>query len=173
MGPWCYLRTSALMVVLLCGAPSVASAPALQAEGSRLAPSLVLKDLEGRTHELSAYRGRVVLINFWATWCEPCRQEMPALQRLQEKLSGKPFAVLAVNVDEPESRVRHFLRETRLDLLVLLDQNKTATRAWDVRLLSVTYVVGTDGRVRYRVIGDTDWTHAALLKVISELLAGG
>ena len=148
-----------------------ASAPAVWDAGP--APSLALKDMEGRTHELTDYRGKVVLVNFWATWCEPCRQEMPSMQRLSEKLAGKPFVVLAVNVDEPESRVRNFLTQTRFDLRVLLDVNKSATRQWGARLLPATFIVGPDGRVRYRVLGDMDWSSTKAVSVISELLAGG
>jgi thiol-disulfide isomerase/thioredoxin len=132
-----------------------------------------LKDLEGRAHDLAAYRGKVVLVNFWATWCEPCRQEMPSIQRLSEKLAGKPFVVLAVNVDEPESRVRNFLNETRFDLPVLLDANKSVTRQWGARLLPVTFIVGPDGRVRYRLLGEMDWSSQTTVTLISALMAGG
>jgi thiol-disulfide isomerase/thioredoxin len=66
-------------------------------------PPLTLKDLEGKTHRLADYKGKVVLINFWATWCAPCVQEMPSIQRLKDKLAGRPFVVLAVNLDEPGS----------------------------------------------------------------------
>src|SRR5688572_27761277 len=85
---------------------SVQGASALAPGDGRAAPPLSLQDTEGRRHTLAGYRGNVVLINFWATWCEPCRREMPSIQRLKEKLSDKPFVVLAVNVDEPEARVR-------------------------------------------------------------------
>ena len=70
-------------------------------------PALRLQDLEGKVHALENYRGKVVLINFWATWCEPCRDEMPSIERLRALLAGRPFAVLAVNLAEPESRVRY------------------------------------------------------------------
>jgi thiol-disulfide isomerase/thioredoxin len=156
----------------VCIAPAMpASAPAVWGGGP--APGLALKDIEGRAHELTDYRGKVVLVNFWATWCEPCRQEMPSIQRLSQKLAGKPFVVLAVNVDEPESRVRNFLNQTRFDLPVLLDINKSATREWGARLLPVTFLVGPDGRLRYRVLGDMDWSSPKAVNVISELLAGG
>jgi thiol-disulfide isomerase/thioredoxin len=114
-----------------------------------------------------------VLINFWATWCEPCRQEMPSIQRLRDRLTGKPFTVLAVNVDEPEARIRQFLRQTGLDLPVVLDQNKAVTRNWGVRYLPVSFVVGPDGRVRYRVVGDIEWDSDAVTGAISQLLSGG
>ena len=174
MGSFCSRRAMLIVALAagLCTSPAMpASAPAVWGGGP--APNLALKDMEGRTHELTDYRGKVVLVNFWATWCEPCRQEMPSMQRLSEKLAGKPFVVLAVNVDEPESRVRNFLNQTRFDLPVLLDVNKAATRQWGARLLPVTFIVGRDGRVRYRVLGDMDWSSTKAVSVISELLAGG
>jgi thiol-disulfide isomerase/thioredoxin len=165
------MLTVTLAMVLYITPAMPASAPAVWGGGP--APSLALKDIEGRAHALTDYRGKVVLVNFWATWCEPCRQEMPSMQRLSEKLVGKPFVVLAVNVDEPESRVRNFLSQTRFDLPVLLDINKSATRQWGARLLPVTFIVGPDGRVRYRVLGEMDWSSTQAVSVISALLAGG
>lgn len=133
-------------------------------------PRLDLSDLQGRRHQLSDYRGRVVLVNFWATWCGPCRDEMPSIQRLQQKLAGRPFAVLAVNLDEPESRIRKFLDEMKLDLTVLVDREKKAARAWAARILPASYVVGADGRIRYSLVGEINWDHEHVVARISELL---
>jgi peroxiredoxin len=98
---------------------------------------------------------------------------MPSIQRLKDKLSDKPFVVLAVNVDEPEARVRQFLKTTGLELPILLDPNKKATHEWGARILPVTYIVGRDGRIRYRLVGDLDWSSETVVGVISQLLAGG
>lgn len=163
----------AVILALVLPVASVAAVSALEPWSGAPAPALALTDMEGRAHDLAAYRGKVVLLNFWATWCEPCRQEMPSIQRLRDKLAGKPFAALAVNVDEPEARVRVFIKQTGFDLPVLLDPNKTITRSWGVRILPVTFIVGKDGRVRYRVIGDLDWSSDRVVGLITELLAGG
>lgn len=133
--------------------------------------SFSLKDLSGKVHDLAAYRGQVVLVNFWATWCEPCRQEMPSIQRLRNKLARRAFTAFAVNVDEPDARVQLFVKQTGLDLPVLLDPNKTVTRSWNVRVLPVTYVLGKDGRARYRAIGDLDWSADQIVGTISQLIA--
>jgi thiol-disulfide isomerase/thioredoxin len=137
------------------------------------APALALKDLEGREHQLADYRGKVVLVNFWATWCEPCRQEMPSIQRLSAKLAGKPFVVLAVNVDEPAARIRKFLTDTGFDQPVLLDVNKSVTKQWSARVLPVTFIVGPDGRLRYRLLGEMDWSNQSVVTLIAGLMAGG
>ena len=140
--------------------------------GSGITP-FVLSDIKGQQHSLSDYRGKVVLVNFWATWCEPCRQEMPSIQRLRDKFAGKAFAAFAVNVDEPEARVRTFIKQSGLDLPVLLDTNKTVTRNWGVRVLPVTFLVDREGRVRYRAVGDLDWSDEKIVGVISQLIGGG
>jgi peroxiredoxin len=171
-----FCREAARLLALTCTfllASAVYAANAITPWTGAAAPSLALQDMDGRSHTLAGYRGSVVLINFWATWCEPCRQEMPSIERLRDKLTGKPFVVLAVNVDEPEARVRQFLSQTGLRLPVLLDPNKTVTRNWGVRLLPATYIIGRDGRVRYRLVGDLDWSSETVLGVVSQLIAGG
>lgn len=166
--------TLAFALFSTCAAVAEAhAAPALTPWSGGATPPLALKDVEGAAHDLNLYKGKVVLINFWATWCEPCRQEMPSIQRLRDRFAGKPFAVLAINVDEPDARVRHFLEQTRLDLPVLMDRNKTATRGWGVRVMPTTFIVGPDGRIRYRLMGDTDWSADSVAGVVSRLLNGG
>ncbi len=136
-------------------------------------PVLALKDLDGRVRQLSDYRGRVILVNFWATWCAPCRDEMPSIQALKEKLAGKPFAVLAVNLDEPEPRIRKFLSQVKVDFTILLDSEKRAAKAWNARILPASYIIGPDGRVRYTLVGEINWANEHVVALISELLPAG
>ena len=133
-------------------------------------PALDLTALDGRVHRLGDYKGRVVLVNFWATWCGPCVQEMPSIQRLKEKLAGRPFDVLAVNLDEPESRIRNFLAKVSVGFPILLDPERKVSRAWNARILPATYIVGPDGKIRYSVIGELEWDHEMVVARISELL---
>ena len=165
------LAAALAAAVTACGRAHAAAT--LAPWGGTAAPPLALKDIHGADHDLAHYRGKVVLVNFWATWCEPCRYEMPSMQRLKEKLAGRPFEVLAVNVDEPEARVRRFVTETRFDLPVLLDVGKRVTRGWSVRVMPTTFLVGPDGRIRYRVIGDLDWAGANVIDTIARLISGG
>ena len=129
-----------------------------------------LKDLSGTSHRLAAYRGKVVLVNFWATWCEPCRDEMPTIEKLKEKFSGRPFVVLAINVDEPESRIRKFLSAMPLSFIVLLDHERKLTRSWNVRLLPASYVVAPDGTVRFSAAGELDWSTPEVVERVASLL---
>ena len=93
------------------------------------------------------------------------------MQRLSEKLTGKRFALLAVNLDEPEARVRAFLKQIHFDEPVLLDVNKSIAKRWGAQVLPTTFVVGPDGRVRYRLVGEMDWSSDSALAIVSELLA--
>jgi len=155
---------------MLAGA--TAHAAELKAVDAPPPSALELSDISGRVHRLSDYRGRVVLVNFWATWCEPCREEMPSLDRLQKQLGTRSFVVLAVNVDEPEARIAKFLSAMPLDFPVLLDAGSKLTRAWKVRVLPASFVIGPDGRARYTVTGELDWSAPAVVERIAKLLPG-
>jgi cytochrome c biogenesis protein CcmG, thiol:disulfide interchange protein DsbE len=119
---------------------------------------------------LADYRGKVLLVNFWATWCEPCRDEMPTMRRLKERLAGQPFEVVTVNYGESSTRVSEFFARERLDLAVLLDPNQDAVRAWRVRVLPGSFLVDAEGRVRFSVIGEIDWSTDEALKTVQSLL---
>ena len=161
------------VICLLSLAAGASSAADLKPWAGGPPPAFTLKDLDGRLHPLSDYRGKVILINFWATWCGPCRDEMPSIQSLKEKLAGKPFAVLAINLDEPESRVRTFLSQMKVDFTILLDPEKLTAKTWDARILPATFIVGPDGRIRYSLIGEINWGHEHVVSRISELLPTG
>ena len=165
------LRCVVFFMLSLAASASVAAD--LKPWPGGLPPALALKDLDGRLHRLSDYRGKVVLINFWATWCEPCRDEMPSIQELKKRLEGKPFVVLAVNLDEPESRIRKFLSQMKLDFTILLDPEKKAAKAWEARILPASFVAGPDGRIRYSLLGEIKWDHEQVVSRIAELLPTG
>lgn len=160
-----------LAAFLLIGA-TFASGAELAAVAPAPARALALPGLDGPPQDLKTERGKVVLVNFWATWCEPCRDEMPSIQRLHERMRGKPFTVLLVNVDEPEARVRRYLADAKIELPVLLDRNKQAIREWGVRVMPTSFIIGPDGRTRYQAIGDIDWNGERVVAAVNELLKG-
>jgi thiol-disulfide isomerase/thioredoxin len=133
-------------------------------------PLLELKDLQGRDHRLEDYRGKVVVVNFWATWCEPCRDEMPAMQRLKERMAGAPFALLAVNYAEGIPRVEAFLKQMPVDFAILMDRDSAVAKRWQARALPYTVVLDPRLRIRYTVTGELDWgapeVEAALRKLL-------
>jgi thiol-disulfide isomerase/thioredoxin len=158
-----------LTAVLLCCANLVA-AQQLKPWSGGATPALALRDLEGRLHRLEDYRGKVVLVNFWATWCEPCREEMPSMNRLRAALAGRPFEVLAVNLAESESRIRRFVEQVPLEFTVLMDRDSAIAKAWQARVLPMSFLVGPDRRIRYSVVGEIDWTQERVRKAILDML---
>lgn len=157
-----------LILALLIAAP--AGAEVLKPWSGGATPALELDDLKGARHRLAEYRGKVVLINFWATWCVPCREEMPSIERLRASLENRPFAVLAVNLAEPESRIDKFLEAVPLGFPILLDRDAKAARAWQAKMLPATYIVGPDGVIRYRHLGELDWSKAEVREAIVRLM---
>ena len=147
-----------------------AAAEVLKPAGRTPAPPLELADLQGLKHRLADYRGSAVLVNFWATWCVPCREEMPSIERLRASLEGRRFVVLAVNLAEPESRIRKFLEAVPVGFPVLLDRDAKASKAWQARVLPATFIVGPDGAIRYRHVGELDWSKPEVREAILALL---
>jgi len=134
------------------------------------APELNVPDLSGTIHRIEDYRGRTVIVSFWATWCPPCRKEMPTLARLGRELDSERFAVLAVNVGDAEDRVRKFLAQVDLgDLPVLLDRKSELASKWFIRGLPVTYLLDDAGKVIYGAIGERVWDSPAMVTGLKSL----
>jgi thiol-disulfide isomerase/thioredoxin len=129
-----------------------------------------LPDIKGQQHHLDDYRGQVVLVNFWASWCPPCIQEMPVLERLKQKLTDLPFEILAVNVGEPKYRVWKFVKLISFGLPVLLDTRKDTFNSWGVSVLPTSFLLDKQGRIRYRVQGDTEWESEDVVALIETLI---
>lgn len=130
-------------------------------------PALVLADLSGKKIDLVTLRGKTVLVNFWATWCAPCVEEMPALQKLQSRLDPRRFMVLAVNVGESRARVEMFLKQVPVDFPIVLDPDSETAKTWKVRGYPSTFIVGPDGKIRYYHVGDLDWGNENIVSQIS------
>ena len=140
-------------------------------KGNPVPPPLKLTDLDGKVHDLADYKGQVVLVNFWASWCPPCVKEMPSMQRLKEKMAGKPFAILAVNMAEPENEVRDFLTsKVTVDFPILMDRDGAALKAWKVFVFPTSFVVGPDGKIRYGLYGELEWDTDEAIHVVDNLL---
>ena len=133
-------------------------------------PPLALRDPSGKEHDLAAYRGKVVLVNFWATWCAPCREEMPSLHALRQRLAGKPFEVLTVNLMESEEKIAAFRESELIDLPVLMDRDGAAAKRWKVRMLPISFVVDRRGAIRYQLVGEATWTRPDISAAIERLV---
>jgi peroxiredoxin len=131
-------------------------------------PALQLRDASGTAHSLSDYRGKVVLVNFWATWCEPCRDELPALERLRASLAGKPFAVLGVQMRGSARTAQDTADELKLRFPLLLDRDSKVSTAWGVDILPSTFLIGPDGVIQKRHAGE--WIEADVRRAVEALL---
>ena len=135
------------------------------------APEFSLPDLAGKKVQLKALRGSLVFLNFFATWCEPCREEMPGMERLFRAHKDKGLVVLAVNMQESAKRVRPFVQELKLSFPIALDEDGTVGRDYGVRALPVSFLIGRDGRILWRAIGGRDWESAQARRLFAELVA--
>jgi thiol-disulfide isomerase/thioredoxin len=159
------LSRRTLIAALVGGAAGVhaADAPGEQRHAwpsGRPTPTLDLPAWQGPNWSLAGARGEVVLLNFWASWCEPCRAEMPALELLAERHVRDRVQVLAVNFRETDGAIRRFLAQTDCSLPILRDADGGATHAFGVRMFPSTVVIGRNGRAAFTVIGEFDWTGA-------------
>jgi thiol-disulfide isomerase/thioredoxin len=130
------------------------------------APALRLRDLDDRPQDLADLSGRLVLVNFWATWCPPCRREMPSLERLYQQLRDRGLTVLAVDVGEDADTVFAFTGqlEPAPSFPLLLDPDSRAAQDWQVKGLPTSFLIDRQGRVIFRAVGGTEFDHAATLE---------
>ena len=136
---------------------------------ARVAPDFVLKDLDGNQHRLSDYSGQVVIINFWATWCPPCRDEMPSMQRAWELLEKEGILMFGIDVGEDEDTIFQFTANYPVEFPLLMDTDSKVIDQWPVRGLPTTFVVDPKGKIVYRAIGGREWDDPALLALVRAL----
>lgn len=187
-GALCALATGAVLLALLSAGcsrntssqaadkPTPASGQIAKGVGPDIgytAPDFALNDLGGATVRLSDYRGRVVLLNFWATWCGPCRIEMPALQALEEDYAERGLRVVSVAGDfEGARRVAPFVAEMGVHFPALLDADGRVQDQYLVRMLPTTLILDRQGTVVYKFVGFFDWNRQEYRERIERLLAG-
>jgi thiol-disulfide isomerase/thioredoxin len=166
-----------LWLLGMAGATAVAAdlpplSHSLTQQAPRPAPALRLQDLDGQLTDLAHLKGRVVLINYWATWCPPCRREMPSMERLSQALQSEAFSVLAVNVGEDADTIDAFTSQldTELSFPILLDTRSRAMQAWQVAGLPTTFLVDKQGRIVASAIGGREFDHPEIIRAIRELL---
>ena len=134
----------------------------------KLAPDFTLEDMDGESYKLQDYRGKVVLVNFWATWCPPCRKEMPALEALYKKLGGDSFAVLAVNQWEDPDHVFAYTGELNVfpTFPILFDPESKISAEYGVKGLPTSFLIDKKGRLAYRAVGGRAFDHPEVEKLI-------
>ncbi len=165
-----------IWLALTCASPlPVAKSAAGEISSVSAAPPVELRlpDLDGRELGLNELRGKVVLVNFWASWCTPCLEEMPSIQRLAERMSGRPFAVIGVNVAESGLRVGAMVERMGIRFPVLLDPDSAVFDEWGATVLPTTYVLDGEGRVRYVGRGPLEWDADEINDLLTGLMEAG
>lgn len=163
------LIVSVALLLLFVFAKGGSKSTKIIAEGDR-APEFTLSSLDGKQVSLSDFRGKIVMLHFWATWCPPCVEEIPTIDKLYNGLVGKDFQILAVSVDEGGAeRVSSFLQRNRLALPVLLDPGHSIASLYGTFKFPETYVIDRNGIVKYKVIGARDWTDPVTIRALQDM----
>lgn len=136
------------------------------------APAFTLQDMDEEAHSLADYKGKVIMLNFWATWCPPCRREMPSMERVHQHMQGKDFVVIAINQMESADHV--FAYTGQLDVeptfTILFDANSKVSQAYRVNGLPTSYLIDKKGNIRFRAIGGREFDHPTVENQINNLL---
>ncbi len=172
-----------LSIMLLAGAVSASVASSVRAaadvyasagvqpvHNQTPAPSFALPTLDGQSLASAGLRGKVVLVNFWATWCGPCKEEMPALQRLKQHFKPGEFELLAITTDPQREAIKGFVQSLGLTFSILLDETKDVSAAFGVRGLPTTILIGKDGRVLARAVGPRAWDSQESLALVRRMV---
>jgi thiol-disulfide isomerase/thioredoxin len=169
-----------LITVLFCTSFSVAAdwqQPALSHNLTPVTKIIAASDFEllnmdEEKRKLSDYRGKVVLLNFWATWCPPCIREMPSMERLHQQINADDFSVIAINQMEDSDQVFAFTGQLEIDptFEILFDSQSEVSQAYAVRGLPTTYLIDKQGNIRYRAVGGREFNHPEVVKIINGLI---
>ena len=129
----------------------------IELEHRPIAPRFSLPDMQDQTRELSDYLGKPVIISFWATWCPPCRKEIPYFNRAREKLASDDFVMLFVNINEGKETIEAYTKEIPIKMTILRDETAGQLSNWNMTGLPTTFILDPEGRVAYQAMGERAW----------------
>ena len=138
-------------------------------QGNLSTPGFQLLDMRGQQHSLADYRGKIVLVQFWATYCTPCRTEMPTMNRLLDKMRGKAFEIVTVNMAESHEQVQRFLGEVPVKFPVLLDSDGATLGRWKVFAAPANFILDKNGKIIYTLYGAIEWDSDEMVETLSAL----
>ncbi len=140
-------------------------------ESQPAASEFALPDIDGMIRRLSDYKGKYLLVNFWAVWCQPCREEMPAMNVLNDKLKSEDFDMVAIHVGPAEPGIDKFMQEIPVDFTILVDADISLTE-WNVIGLPTTFLIDPEGRIIYRALSLREWDAPEMIRFLDTILAG-
>lgn len=161
-----------LLLLALLLATGLAQAGELKPYTGQPLPDFTLTDMQGDSHTLNDYQGKVVMLNFWATYCGPCIKEMPSMQRLKQKMAGKPFAILAVDMAEEKGDVEAFFAKHKIqvDFPILLDPEGVVVEQWMISAVPTTFILDPQGKIRYALFGGIEWDDDEVVATLTGLM---
>lgn len=162
--------TGIVLLILSCLPLQTNAQNLLPYQSKSAFPEFSLPDLKNKLHKFSDYRGKVVLVNFWASWCPSCVYELPGMKRLKEKMTGRPFEILTINVGEPRFKVWKFLKVINFNLITLMDTNSEVFNQWSATVLPTSFLIDHEGQVHYRIQGSMQWDSVESISTIEKLL---
>lgn len=168
-------RTLLMLFAISLVTPIAAVAGELRpVKGEVTAGDFIVMDLLGRPMRFSTLAGKVVLLNFWATWCPPCREEMPSMEQLHQAYKAQGLVVVALSQDQASAdRVRAYLNEIRVTFPVWHDRDRLVARQYSVPGVPASYLIARDGRIAYRVFGEYEWSAPEARAAVEMLLGAG
>ncbi len=163
-----WLIVISIIVVLGAGLWfALPEAPGTMREGDQIT-SLKLPDLQGTMQTLP--KGEIILLNFWATWCPPCRKEIPSMIKLHKKLAAQGLKIVAVSVDKNYDDLENFVKEHQMPFMVLHDADSIAARQYGVFRFPETFLIDRQGRVRHRLVGEVEWMSEPMIQILTQML---
>lgn len=166
------MAVKVIAVLALVGVAVYTMMPASAAElkpYDGVTPALKLNTLQGSAVDLEQYKGKLVMVQFWATYCTPCRVEMPSMNRLQTKM-GDDFVILAVDMGEDAEEVQQFVDEVKPEFTILMDEDGSALAEWKVFAAPATFIVDPAGTIQYTMFGATEWDSDEIVMQLKALL---
>jgi len=164
------LSIKLLLVAVLISLASLLQAAELKpVEKTVSPPELLLKDLNGKTHDLKQYKGHVVLVQFWATYCGPCRKEMPSMNEMRKKMGDVPFKILAVDMGETKAEVEQFVSEVKPEFTILMDEDGKSIGEWNVFAAPSNFIIDPEGLIKYTLFGGVEWDDDKLIEKLKAL----
>lgn len=133
------------------------------------APDFKLEDINGKAFQLSRHKGKIILLNFWATWCMPCREEMPSFEKLWKKLGPRGLLVVAISVDISRKDIKSFVRKYHISYPILIDNKGEIRKLYEIRVLPTTYIIGRDGKFTGKILGARNWAGKKIERLLREI----
>lgn len=159
------------MMLMCCSGSTSADIQPENAMIFPLAPGFELQDMQGVSHQLKSYKGKTVIVNFWAVWCAPCRKEIPAMNQALAILKDENIAILGINVGDSHKAIEDFSEDYPMEFTVLMDKNGSVSQHWQVTGFPTTYIVNQHGQIVNRFVGGREWDKEKMLHSLRSVAA--